>query len=115
MARAKAISLHEFTTAVHGAVKAAMVKHPKFKFELPQGIEFSYLIRGFPVPEAVLNNVTLAETQAFANEIAGHLSNSQPEALADIRGGNAQGAIYSSGRHVILGIPPVVDPFLLER
>jgi len=102
MAQTKSISLSQFTTTVQGAVKAAIQKHPKFKAATPESIEFSYLIRGIPVPDGVLAHVTLAETQAYANEIAAHVS------------GAHQGAIHSIGGHVIVGIP-AVDSFVLEK
>jgi hypothetical protein len=114
MARAKSISLSQFTNAVQAAVKAAVLKHPKFKIDPPEEIAISYLIRGFPVPESVVANITVAESQAFANEVAAHLASSQPEALLGARVEGHQGAIYSTGRHFILGIPPV-EPFLLEK
>ena len=63
MAQAQSISLSHFTAAVQAAVKAAVQKHPKFKLDAPQGVTFSFLIRGIPVPESVLANVTLGETQ----------------------------------------------------
>jgi hypothetical protein len=114
MAKAKSISLGQFTGAVQAAVKAAVQKHPKFKIDAPTGVTFSYLIRGIPVPEAQLANVTLGETQAFANEIASHLRSAQPEAFAEPRGEGPQGVIYSHGGHIILGIPPF-EPFQLEK
>ena len=107
MAQANAISLSQFTSAVQAAVKTAVQKHPKFKIETPQGVSFSYLIRGIPVPEALVANATLGETQAFANEIAAHLISAQPGALAEARAAGPQGVVYSSGRHVIVGIPAV--------
>lgn len=114
MAQARSISLSQFTNAVQAAVKAAVQKHPKFKIDPPPGVAFSYLIRGIPVPESVVANVTLGETQAFANEIAAHLGSAQPEALAGAHVDGPQGVIYSHGRHIILGIPPV-ESFLLEK
>ena len=113
MAQAKSISLGQFTSAVQAAVKSAVQKHPKFKFDAPHGVTFSYLIRGIPVPEPLAATVTLAETQAFANEIAAQLSAAQPEALAKA-GASTQGVVYSAGRHVIIGIP-AVESFLLEQ
>src|SRR5713226_7879800 len=98
MAQAKSISLSQFTTAVQAAVKAAVQKHPKFKVDPPQAVAFSFLIRGIPVPETLVANVTFGETQAFANDIAAHLGGAQPEAAAGAPG--AQGVIYSSGRHI---------------
>jgi hypothetical protein len=113
MAQAQSISLSHFTSAVQAAVKAAVLKHPKFSaVAAPQGITFNYLIRGIPVPESLLANVTFGETQAFANEIAAHVI-SQP-AVAALAPSGAQGAIYSTGRHIIVGIPPA-DQFTLQQ
>lgn len=112
MAQAKSLSLSHFTTAVHSAVEAAVKKHPKFKLEVPEGISFSYLIRGIPVPEAILQNVTFGETQAFANEVASQI-NAKAGIEADAKLGGAHGAIYSAGRHIIIGIPAVEQ--ILER
>jgi len=112
MAQAKSLSLSHFTTAVHSAVDAAVKKHPKFKLEVPEGVSFSYLIRGIPVPDTILQNVTFGETQAFANELATQISaKTGLEAEAKVSGGN--GAIYSVGRHIIIGIPAVEQ--ILER
>jgi hypothetical protein len=105
MAQAQSISLSHFTTAVQHAVKAAVQKHPKFKMEAPQGVTFSFLIRGIPVPESILANATFGETQAFANEVAANLSAQQGIAVAAVSG--PKGAIYSVGGHIILGIPAV--------
>jgi|HubBroStandDraft_2_1064218.scaffolds.fasta_scaffold611662_2 hypothetical protein len=116
MAQAKSISLSQFSKAVQAAVKAAAEKHPKFKIDLPRGVAFSYLIRGFPVEERVLATVTVGETQAFANEVAAHLTSAQPEALvgANVGGSTPLGVLYSTGRHIILGIPPA-ESVLLEQ
>lgn len=111
MAQAKSISLGHFTAAVQSAVKAAAKKHPKFKVEAPAAITFDYLIRGYPVPESVLANVTFAETQAYANEVAAHISAGPGMAAAQL---SPQGAIYSHGGHIIIGIPPA-DQFVLEQ
>ena len=109
---AQSVSLAHFTTTVQAAVKAAVQKHPKFKLDPPQGVTFSYLIRGIPVPEALLANVTFGETQAFANEVAAQIS-AQPGIVADAKLRPA-GSIYSSGGHIIIGIP-AIDQFQLER
>jgi hypothetical protein len=114
MAQAKSISLSQFTNSVQAAVKSAVQKHPKFKVDPPHAVAFSYLIRGIPVAESVLANATFGETQAFANEIAAHLGSVHPEALAGASAGGPQGVVYSSGRHVILGIP-AAESFLLEK
>lgn len=114
MAQARSISLSQFTSAVQAAVKAAAQKHPKFKIDPPQGVAFSYLIWGIPVPDSAVANVTLGETQAFANEIATQLGSAQTEALAARQAAGTQGVVYSAGRHVILGIPPA-ESVLLEK
>jgi len=107
MAQATTISLKKFTSAVQAAVKAAGAKHPKFKVELPHAISVSYLIRGFPIPDGILSQVTLGETQAFANEVAAHVASAGPE-LAAARG-SAGGAVLSVGGHCIVGIPPASE------
>jgi hypothetical protein len=112
MAQAKSISLNQFTSAVQAAVRSAAQKHPKFKLEAPQGITFNYLIRGIPVPENILANVTFAETQAFADTVVANIG---PLAgfTADAKAAGGKGAIYSAGGHIIIGIP-AVDQFQLE-
>ena len=113
MAQAKSISLNQFTTAVQAAVKSAVQNHPKFQpVEAPQGITFNYLIRGIPVPELLLQNVTFGETQAFANEIAAHISAQPGMADAALTGG--KGAIYSAGGHLVIGIP-AAEQFLMKQ
>lgn len=113
MAQAKSISLNQFTSAVQAAVKSAVQKHPKFKLEAPHGVTFSYLIRGIPVPENLMANVTFAETQAFANEVATNIG-AQGGIAADAKLGGGKGAIYSAGGHIIIGIP-AVDQVQLEQ
>jgi len=105
--KAKSISLTDFTSTVQAAVKSALQKHPKFQADAPKGITFSYLIRGIPVPD----RFTVAETQAFADDVASHLVAAHPEALAGV---GRQGAVFSAGGHVIVGIP-AVESFLLEK
>ena len=116
MAQATSISFGKFITSVQSAVKAAVAKHPKFKVEAPNAITVSYLIRGIPVPDAILASVTLGETQAFANEMAAHIASAHPEALgAAAAGRTPEGAILSIGRHVIVGIPPAPQAVLIEK
>lgn len=103
MKKPVSISISKFTESVQTAVKAASAKHPKFKLEVPDAVSVSYLIRGIPVPESIASQVTLGETQALANDIAGHLG-----AFAGEQGG----AVYSIGRHIIVGIP--VPPEILQ-
>ena len=105
MTQAQSLSLNQFTHAVQAAVKSAVRKHPKFKLEAPQRVTFSFLIRGIPVPENLLANVTFGETQAFANELATQIGAQSGMAAAASLGG--QGAIHSVGGHIILGIPAV--------
>ena len=85
MAKPVSISLNKFTASVQAAVKSAVVKHPKFNVPTPHGVSVSYLIRGIPVPDEILAKVTLAETQAFATEIAGQIAQAHPEALGAAR------------------------------
>jgi hypothetical protein len=116
MAQAISVSLSKFTASVQAAVKAAVAKHPKFKVDVPNAVAFSYLIRGIPVPEAILSTVTMGETQAFATDVAAHIAGAHPEAFAPAaHGPAAEGAILSLGRHVILGIPPVTQIVQLEK
>jgi hypothetical protein len=114
MAQATTISLSQFTAAVQTAVKAALLKHPKFKMDMPNAVAVSYLIRGIPVVDNIMANVTIGETQAFANEIAGHLGGAQSPAAAGEKLAAPQGVFYFNGRHVIVGIP-AVDLVLLEK
>jgi hypothetical protein len=106
---AKSISLKQFTSSVQAAVKSAVQKHPKFQAATPQGITFGHLIRGFPVPD----NFTVAETQAFANDVASHLTAAHPE-LAAVHTAGGSGVVFCAGGHVICGIP-AVDSFLLTE
>jgi len=105
MAKPVSISLNKFTASVQAAVKSAVAKHPKFNVPTPHGVSLSYLIRGIPVPDEILAKVTLAETQAFATEIAGQIAQAHPEALGAARPAGQTGAILSVGRYVLLGIP----------
>ena len=105
------ISLKAFTSSVQAAVKAAVAKHPKFNLPVPNGISVSYLIRGIPVPDEILAKVTMAETQAFAADIAAHLGKAQAGGLA-ARPATQGGAVFSFGGHVIIGIP--VPPEIMQ-
>jgi hypothetical protein len=115
MANVTTLSLDKLTASVQAAVKSALDKHPKFKFEVPKGIAVSYLIRGIPVPEALLKTVTLAETQALADDLATHLGNAHPELSSTGGRGHAPGAVISVGGHVVIGIPPNVQTFELQK
>jgi hypothetical protein len=99
------ISLKAFTSSVQAAVKAAVAKHPKFNLPVPNGISVSYLIRGIPVPDEILAKVTMAETQAFAAEVAAHLGKAQAGGVTAARPTAPGGAVLSIGGHVIIGIP----------
>ena len=107
MAQAHSLSLAKFQASVHAAVAAAVQKHPKFKIDPPRAVAISYLIRGIPVPEAVL--ATIAETQAFANDVAAHIGGAVQGAAPA-----SHGAVLSIGQHVIIGIPPAEAVQLFE-
>ena|SRR5690349_3227320 len=112
MADATSISFGKFLESVQSAVKSAAAKHPKFKAEVPNGITVSYLIRGFPIPDGILANVTLGEAQAYANEVAGQIAGAHPQVgMAGAAG--ASGVILSIGRHIIVGIPPAPQASML--
>lgn len=115
MAQAKSLSLSKFTSSVQAAVKAAVRNHPKFKMDAPTSIAFGHLIRGIPVPDAILRNVTFGETQAFANDIAAQIGSAHPEVFAGLQKGAGQGAILSVGHHVILGIPAAPEAANLTK
>lgn len=110
MPQATAISLSKFTSSVQAAVKSAAAKHPKFKLETPNGISISYLIRGFPLPDALAATVTLAEAQAFATEVAASLTQAHADILV-AKGTSLQGAVISIGGHIIIGVPPATEVY----
>jgi hypothetical protein len=114
MAPAKSISLSQFTNAVKTAVKAASEKHPKFKAETNQGVVLSYLIRGIPFDEKLLANVTVAETQAYADDLAGHIASAQPGALTEALQ-KPKGAIFGTGGHIVCGFYPGPEIYTLEQ
>jgi hypothetical protein len=113
MAQATSISLSKFSETVQASVKAAVLKHPKFKGDQPTQVAISYLIRGIPVPDGIAGNVTVRETQAFATDLATQIAGSQP-GIAVEAGGTVEGAIFSQGRHLIIGIP-VTPNLLIEK
>ncbi len=115
MAQAKSISLSKFTAAVQAAVKAAVRNHPQFRMDAPQSVTFAHLIRGIPVSDTILKNVTFGEAQAFANEIAAQITSAHPEVAAAPKGATGQGTILSVGRHVILGIPAAPDALNITK
>jgi len=105
MAKPASISLKSFTHSVQAAVKAAVAKHPKFNFQVPNAISVSYLIRGIPVPDEIMAKASVAETQAFAAEVAAHLGAALPEAAIAGRHAAQTATVLSVGGHVIIGIP----------
>lgn len=115
MAQATSISLSKFTESVQAAVKAAVAKHPKFKMDVPEAVTVSYLIRGIPVPDAILSAVTMGELQAFAGDVASRITSAHPEAFVTAGRPASEGVVYSFGRHVICGIPAVTEPIRLEK
>lgn len=114
MATATKISLAKFTASVQAAVKSAAAKHPKFQVEVPNSISVCYLIRGIPPAQSAIANATIAEVQAFANDVASSLAQAHPELLTRA-GEPARGAVISVGGHLIIGIPPATEVFQLEQ
>lgn len=114
MAKPVSISLSKFTSSVQAAVNAAVAKHPKFALRAPSTISVGYLIRGIPVPEEIASRATLGETQAFAAEVASHLTRAHPEALGTVSQAVQGGAIVSVGGHIIIGIPAPPEVFQIE-
>ena len=113
MPQATSVSLSKFTVTVQAAVKAAVQRHPKFAIDPPHAIDVWHLIRGIPVPDAILSKVTLGETQAFANDMATQIAGQHPELFGAGRG--PEGAVLSIGRHLILGIPPIFNTVRIEK
>jgi hypothetical protein len=113
MAQATSISLTKFTETVQRAVKAAVEKHPKFRMDQPTKLSISYLIRGIPVPDVIAANVSVRETQAFANELASQIGaggfGDEAAAAAFL-----DGTVYARGRHLIIGIPAIAE-VLIEK
>ena len=108
MAKAASLSISKLSSAVQDAVNAAAAKHPKFKVE-PTAVSLGYLIWGFPVPEN-FHAHTVRETEAFASEVAAGLGRGIGTAL----GSSLQGAVFSHGGHLIIGIPAPPE-VLFER
>ncbi|MCW3097537.1 MAG: hypothetical protein JWL77_3155 [Chthonomonadaceae bacterium] len=115
-ATATSISLSKFTSSVQAAVTAAQQRNPKFKLPPVQGITFSSVIRGIPVPFALAQTLTMAEVQTFADDVAGHIAGAHPELVtAAAIGTNTQGMVASIGHHIICGIPPMPSVLLMEK
>ena len=98
MAKATSISLEKLSSTVAAAVKAAVANHPKVKVDPAGPVALSYLIWGIPVPEPIAGALTVRESQAFANAVASGLGAALP-------GSTTEGAIFSSGGYLIVGIP----------
>jgi len=112
------ISLKQFTKSVQAGVKAAQKRHAKFqKVDPPQDVTISYLIRGYPIPDAILATVTIAEAQAYATDVASHVASELPEVFAgsQFATNSLDGAILSIGHHVICGIPPIDKVYRVEE
>ena len=107
MAKALSISHDKLSSTVASAVKAAIAKHPKVKLDPGSPLALSYLIWGIPVPEALAGNLTIRESQAFANEVASGLA-------TGVAGAKLEGAVFSLGGHLIIGFP-VPPEVLLTR
>jgi hypothetical protein len=107
VAKATSISVDKLTTTVQAAVKAALEKHPKIKVDPNAPLSASYLIWGFPVPDAIAGALTIKETQQFAADVASKLGAGVPGATID-------GVIFSHGGHLIIGFP-VPPEVLLGR
>jgi hypothetical protein len=109
MAKPVSISLHKFTGSVQAAVKAAAEKHPKFRqVTVPGGISFGNLIWGVPVPDGVLAQVTVAELQSYATDVAAHLGQAGTEPLEAAL--QAPEGVFGSFGHVVhCGIPPLTE------
>lgn len=114
MATASKISLAKFSASVRTAVKSAMAKHPKFQGDVPNAISVCYLIRGIPPVIRAGEAVTIAEVQAYADDVAASLAQAHPELLTGV-GSPSRGAVISVGGHLIIGIPPVTDVFEVEQ
>jgi DNA primase len=117
MAGATSISLSKFTASVQAAVTAAQKRNPKFALPPVQGITFSSVIRGIPVPLQLAQTLTMAEVQTFADDVAGQIGGAHPELVttAAAVGSNSQGMVVSTGRHIICGIPPLPTVLLMEK
>lgn len=107
MAKPVSISLTKFRSSVEAAVEAAVKKHQKFAGPKPTGISVYYLIRGYPIPDEIASKATLGEVQAFANEVASHLTSAVPQLRIAHAGSSsgAHGTVLSVDRHVLIGIP----------
>ena len=115
MDKPASISLHSFKASVQAAVKAAAAKHPKFRsVPEPSEISFGILIWGYPVPDGVLAQVTLAEFQNYATDVAAHIGQAAPEGLGAALRAAPEGVIQSFGRVVHCGIPPVSDLYTVK-
>jgi DNA primase len=116
MAGATSISLSKFTASVQAAVTAAQNRNPQFALPAVQGITFSSVIRGIPIPFPLAQTLTVAEVQTFADDVAGHIAGAHPELVsAAAIGAQSHGMVVSFGHHILCGIPPVSSVLLLEK
>ncbi len=122
--KATAISIRELSAAVNTAVASAGKKFPKIPIKTVNEVSyFPYLILGFPVPDPIYQQIEkeeLGALNAFAGEVAGHLSGSVPEAggaevLAAGTGGGPA-ALLAFNKHIIMGrwLAPQVLPSVRE-
>jgi hypothetical protein len=109
MDKPASISLHKLTASVQAAVKAAAAKHPKFRaVPEPSAVSFGNLIWGFPVPDGVLAQVTVAELQSYATDVAAHIGQGGAEQLGAAL--KAPAGVFGSFGHVVhCGIPPLTE------
>jgi hypothetical protein len=109
MAKPVSISLQKLTASVQAAVKAAAAKHPKFRqVPVPNEVSFGNLIWGYPVPDGVLAQVTLAELQSYVTDVAAQIGQAGPEGAGAPLAAQ-QGGFVSFGKIVHCGIPPVSE------
>jgi hypothetical protein len=114
MDKPASISLHQLTASVQAAVKAAAAKHPKFRaVPEPSAVSFGNLIWGFPVPDGVLAQVTVAEFQSYTTDVAAQIGQAVPQGLTGaVRA--PEGVILSVARVVHCGIPPISEFHTVE-
>ena len=74
----------------------------------------SYLIRGIPVPDGVLRNVSLPELQSFAADVAQHVAASQSDVFRAGGQARVEGAVISVGGYLTIGFPPPENFLLTE-
>ena len=98
----QSVSMGEFTKSVQSAVKEAAARHPEFKVDMPKTLSLRILIWGFPIPDGILKKVSVADAQLFATDVAKGIG-------AKHAGLGKEGTLFTSGGHLIVGIPPVFE------